>query len=80
MGKGEALTVERMKILGEFWDNGIAAEIQYNEKPKPPNEQIKFALDNKIPLVLWIGESEIAEGKVKIKELNTKDETFIERA
>ena len=55
MGKGENLTVERMKILGEFWDAGIAAEIQYNEKPKPPIDQIKFALERKIPLILWIG-------------------------
>lgn len=42
-------------------------------------KQIEFALENGIPLILWIGEDEVAKGVVKVKSLNHKDEEFIER-
>lgn len=76
---GKNLTTERFKILGELWKHGIAAETLYNDNPKVP-KQIEFALENGIPLILWIGEDEVAKGVVKVKSLNHKDEEFIERA
>ena len=33
---------------------------------------MEFALDNGIPLVLFIGETELENGVVQIKELNTE--------
>lgn len=33
------------------------------DNPKPAN-QLTYALENKIPLMLWIGEDEIAKGIV----------------
>lgn len=76
---GKNLTVERMKLLNEFWSNGIAAETLYADNPKAP-KQIQYALDNGIPLILWIGEDEIAQGKVKVKSLNYHNEVFINRS
>ena len=67
-----------MKILGELWNAGIAAESLYNDNPKVA-KQIDYSLKTGIPLILWIGEDEIEKGVVKIKELNTEKETFVER-
>lgn len=75
---GKNLTEERFKILGEFWAADIAAEILHNDNPKVP-KQIQHALDTGIPLILWIGEDEIAKGIVKIKSLNYHTEEFVAR-
>jgi histidyl-tRNA synthetase len=36
-------------------------------------------LDTGIPLILWIGEDEVAKGVVKVKSLNNHAEEFITR-
>ena len=38
----------------------------YVEKAKP-DKQIKFAFENSIPLILWIGEDELKSGELKKK-------------
>ena len=60
-----------MKILGELWNAGVAAEMVYKDNANAKN-QMEFALENGIPLVLFIGEDELSQGVVKIKELNTE--------
>jgi histidyl-tRNA synthetase len=72
------MTTERVKILGDLWKAGISAETLYADNPKP-QKQIEYAFDNGIPLVLWIGEDEIAKGVVKIKSLSFHEEVFVER-
>ena len=62
-----------MKILGEFWNAGIAAETLYNDNPKS-NRQMEYAMDNGIPLILFIGDDELEKGIVKIKILNEQRE------
>ena len=37
-------------------------------------------MDTGIPLILWIGEDEVAKGIVKVKSLNHHEEYVIERA
>jgi hypothetical protein len=37
-------------------------------------------LETGIPLILWIGEDEVAKGIVKVKSLNHHEEYVIERA
>ena len=76
---GKNLTAERMKILGELWRANIPAETMYLDNPKPA-KQIDFAFDNGIPLIMWIGEDEIAKGLVKVKSLSYHEEYFIERS
>lgn len=50
----------------------------YLDNPKPA-KQLDFAFDNAIPLIMWIGEDEIVNGKVKVKSLSFHEEYFIER-
>jgi histidyl-tRNA synthetase len=50
----------------------------YNATLKP-QKQLSYAFDNGIPLIIWIGEDEIAEGIIKIKILNDKNELKINR-
>jgi len=76
---GKGLMVERMRIMNNLWALGIKCETLYQENPKS-NRQLEFALEAGIPLILWIGETEVAEGKVKIKSLNKKEEYYLTRA
>ena len=73
------LVAERMKILGELWNAGIAAEMVYKDNANAKN-QVEFALENGIPLVLFIGEDELSQGVVKVKELNTGAQTVVKRS
>ena len=73
------LVADRLKILGELWGAGIAAETVYKDNANPKN-QLEFALDNGIPLVLFIGENELKDGVVQIKELNTETQTEVQRS
>lgn len=70
---GKNMTAERMKILGELWKAGVKAETMYLDNPKPA-KQLDFAFDNGIPLIMWIGEDEIAKGLVKVKSLSFHEE------
>jgi histidyl-tRNA synthetase len=48
-----------MKICSELWTVGIKAETSYKDNPKSAKAEMEFALAQGIPLVLWIGESEL---------------------
>ena len=63
---GSGQTGERFKLCKLLWDNDIKAEMLYNENPKP-QKQLQYALENYVPFVLWIGEEELKNNKVKIK-------------
>ena len=70
------MTKERFKIINELWDNGIKAEILYNENPRM-DKQMDYIVENRIPFAVFIGESEIQEGKVKIKCLANGNELMV---
>ena len=76
---GKNMTKERFKVVNELWDNGIKAEILYNENPRM-DKQMDHAINNKIPFIIFIGEDEIKEGKLKIKCLANSTELVIERS
>ncbi|TGO09162.1 hypothetical protein BTUL_0177g00210 [Botrytis tulipae] len=72
-GKGfTGLLKERMSICSTLWEAGIKAEFLYKVKPKLPN-QFKAAEVNGVPFSVILGEDEIAQGKVKIKENGLRD-------
>lgn len=75
---GKGLAKERMKLLAALWDNDIKAEALYEENPKP-DKQLKQALENTVPFIIWIGEDEIKNGKVKLKCCYTKTEEDVNR-
>lgn len=72
-GKGfTGLLQERMQIAKTLWDAGIKAEFAYKQKPKLP-AQFKAAEQNDIPFAVILGEDELAQGKVKIKEMGLSE-------
>ena len=75
---GKNLTKERFKIVNELWNNGINAEILYNENPRM-DKQLDYGLNNKIPFMIFIGENELKENKVKIKCLANSQELTVDR-
>ncbi|EGS19154.1 histidyl-tRNA synthetase-like protein [Thermochaetoides thermophila DSM 1495] len=62
------LLKERSQICARLWDAGIKAEFLYKVKPKL-QAQFKAAEDGGVPFALILGEDELAQGKVKIKEM-----------
>ena len=38
-----------------------------------------YAFDNGIPLIMWVGDEEIANGVVKVKSLNKREEYEVKR-
>lgn len=40
----------------------------------------QYAEDNQIPLVVLIGESEVIDGVVKVREVSTREEATVKRA
>jgi histidyl-tRNA synthetase len=75
---GKGLINERMKILNDLWELGFKAETVYQENPKV-QRQFEYALDSGIPLIMWVGESEVGSGIVKIKSLNKHEEYVLTR-
>jgi len=68
-GKGfTGLLKERMQICTKLWEAGIKAEFLYKVKPKLPN-QFKAAEVNGVPFAIVLGEEEVKNGQVKIKEM-----------
>jgi len=76
---GNNLLQSRMELCAELWAHNIKAEFLYDLNPKP-KKQMDFALENTIPFICWIGEEEIKEGVVKLKDMNAKEETVVKRA
>jgi histidyl-tRNA synthetase len=59
---------ERMEVAATLWEAGITAEFTWKAKPKLP-QQFKAAENNGVPYAVILGEDELKQGKVKIKEM-----------
>lgn len=66
-GGGDGLILERMAITRQLWDAGIRAEFQPKVKVKMV-QQFKNA--EGVPLGVILGETELANGQVRLKVLN----------
>jgi len=75
---GKNMTKERFKIANELWSNNIKAEVLYNENPRM-DKQMDYANDNRIPFVIFIGENEIKENKIKLKCMANGTELLLTR-
>ena len=73
MAFGSGMLKERMVVCKQLWDAGIKAEFSYKLKPKLP-AQFKAADGGGIPFGIILGESEQAEGNVRVKELGLSDD------
>lgn len=72
-GKGfTGLLEERMEVARTLWEAGIKAEFAYKVKPNP-RAQFKAAEVGGVPFGVILGEDELAEGKVRVKEMGLEE-------
>lgn len=72
-GKGfDGMAKPRMNLMYTLWSAGINADFLQKAKPKLQN-QFKAAEANGASFVIILGEEEMAQGKVKIKEMGLRD-------
>ena len=76
IGAGSGLLEDRMKICSELWNAGIKAEFLFKTKPKLAAQWAACEKDL-VPFAVIIGEDEIANNVVKIKNMdkNMSDST-----
>ncbi|XKL60195.1 hypothetical protein PGB90_001211 [Kerria lacca] len=72
------LLEERMKICCELWSNDINAEQSYKKNPKLL-QQLQYCEEYKVPFAVIIGERELEQGIVKIRNISTREEEDIVR-
>ena len=70
------MTANRMKVAANLWRNGISAEFGYQENPKL-QKQLAYALEVGINWIVIMGEEELKEGKLNLKNLGTNTEITI---
>ncbi|PIO72559.1 anticodon binding domain protein [Teladorsagia circumcincta] len=67
------LLQERMKLCKTLWDEGFKVEFAYKANPKLLT-QLQYCEDRLIPLVLIVGERELQEGVVKLRNVKARAE------
>ncbi|XP_032929068.1 histidine--tRNA ligase, cytoplasmic-like [Catharus ustulatus] len=72
------LLAARLKLISELWDAGIKAEMLYKKDPKLL-KQLQYCEDTGIPLAAIVGEQELADGVVKLRDVATRQEVDIPR-
>ncbi|XP_049685709.1 histidine--tRNA ligase, cytoplasmic-like isoform X2 [Accipiter gentilis] len=72
------LLAARLKLISELWDAGIKAEMLYKKDPKLL-KQLQYCEDTGIPLAAIIGEQELTDGVVKLRDVATREEVDIPR-
>lgn len=74
----KGLVEERLKLCHLLWSAGIKTEHSYKANPKTLH-QLQYCEDNQIPFSLIIGEDEVQNGTVKLREISTRAEETIQR-
>lgn len=74
---GADLLEERLGLLNTLWFAGINAEMSQKNKLKAL-DQFSFCEKNGIPFAIVLGPSELAEGKVKIRTIESRSEEIVE--
>ncbi|NXE16349.1 SYHC protein, partial [Lophotis ruficrista] len=67
------LLAARLKLISELWDAGIKAEMLYKKDPKLL-KQLQYCEDTGIPLAAIVGEQELTDGVVKLRDVATREE------
>ena len=75
LNMGEAETAQSLKVIGQLRNAGIAAEV-YPDAAKM-KKQMTYADAKAIPFVAIIGESELAEGKLTLKNMQTGEQQLL---
>ncbi|PIO37355.1 hypothetical protein AB205_0101260, partial [Aquarana catesbeiana] len=69
---------ERMKLLTMLWNFGIKAEMLYKKNPKLLT-QLHYCESAGIPLVAIIGDQEIKDGVVRLRDVATRKEVEVSK-
>ena len=69
-----------MKLCSELWAAGIRAEFGYKPNPNFKTDIIGEAANQGIPIVVLIGEDELANGTAKVKDMTAESEEAVPRA
>ncbi|XP_009707021.1 PREDICTED: histidine--tRNA ligase, cytoplasmic-like, partial [Cariama cristata] len=72
------LLTARLKLISELWDAGIKAEMLYKKDPKLL-KQLQYCENMGIPLAAIVGEQELTDGVVKLRDVATREEVDIPR-
>jgi threonyl-tRNA synthetase len=70
------LQTKRMELAARLWGAGIKAEFGYKPNPKM-GDQLGYALEQGVPLMVLFGEDELARGVVKVKDMAAKTEDAV---
>ncbi|KAI8640612.1 histidyl-tRNA synthetase [Parasitella parasitica] len=69
---GNGLLKERMELVQELWEAGINASFSFKNKPKLEKQWLACEKEQ-IPFAVIIGKDEIENGKIRIKDMRSKD-------
>ncbi|KAM7349266.1 histidine--tRNA ligase isoform 1-T1 [Cochliomyia hominivorax] len=72
----KGLHEKRLSILNDLWNQGVKAEHSYKLNPKLL-AQLQHCEEQQIPLAVVFGDSELAKGIVKLREVSTRKEDDI---
>ncbi|CAL0331064.1 unnamed protein product [Lupinus luteus] len=73
LGNDPTLAAE---LVGELWDTGVKAEFLVNKRRQ---KHFDYARESRIPWMVLVGEQEIKEGVVQLKELEANNDINIRR-
>ncbi|XP_021283077.1 histidine--tRNA ligase, cytoplasmic [Herrania umbratica] len=73
---GDKLSIAA-ELVSELWDVDIKAEYKVHKKVM---KHIEYAINSKIPWMIIVGERELNEGIVKLKNIETTEEEVIPRS
>lgn len=73
---GDKLSVAA-ELVSALWDVNIKAEYKVHKKVM---KHIEYAIDSNIPWMIILGERELNEGIVKLKNIETTNEEAIPRS
>ncbi|KAH8367836.1 hypothetical protein KR084_003306 [Drosophila pseudotakahashii] len=72
----KGLHEQRLKVLNQLWEAGVKAEHSYKLNPKLL-VQLQHCEEHQIPLVVVLGDAELAQGLVKLREVTTRQESNV---
>lgn len=64
----------RMELCSRLWSAGIRSEFSYKANPKMLN-QLQYCEERQIQWVLIVGEEELKNGIVKLRNVENREET-----
>ncbi|GBF98090.1 histidyl-tRNA synthetase [Raphidocelis subcapitata] len=73
---GNGMQPRRMELASRLWSAGIKAEFGFKANPKM-GDQLGYALEQGVPLMVLFGEDELARGVVKVKDMAAKAEATV---